>query len=74
MKGSNLNSNIRVYEQLLNQLNTIKTLSVRQTPEETIQALGKDIDLNSYGKLLMEVKKRLIEYKKLLEQKSGSFK
>ena len=73
-KESNLNSNIKVYEQLLNQLNTIKTLSVRQTPEENIPDAGKDIDLNSYGKLLMDVKKRLIEYKKLLEQKSGSIK
>jgi hypothetical protein len=72
MRESNLNNNIKVYEQLLNQLNTIKTLSVRQTPEESIQALEKEIDLNSYGKLLNEVKKRLIEYKRLLMQKAGS--
>ncbi|MEJ2618321.1 MAG: hypothetical protein P8Z35_25420, partial [Ignavibacteriaceae bacterium] len=71
-RESNLNSNIKVYEQLLNQLNTIKTLSVRQTPEESIQALEKEIDLNSYGKLLNEVRKRLIEYKRLLMQKAGS--
>ncbi len=73
-RSSNLNSNIKVYEQLLTQLNTIKALSVRQMPDESIQALEKEIDLNSYGKLLKEVKKRLIEYKRLLEQKSGSFK
>ena len=72
VRESNLNSNIKVYEQLLNQLNTIKTLSVRQTPEESIQAIEKEIDLNSYGKLLNEVKKRLIEYKRLLMQKAGS--
>lgn len=73
-KNDNLNSNIKVYEELLNQLNTIKSLSVRQTPDESIQTLDKEIDLNSYGKLLKEVKKRLIEYKRLLMQKSGSFK
>ncbi len=73
-RSSNLNSNIKVYEQLLNQLNTIKTLSVRQMPDETIQTLEKNIDLSTYGKLLKEVKKRLVEYKRLLEQKSGSFK
>ena len=73
-KNANLNSNIKVYEELLNQLNTIKSLSVRQAPDESIQTLYKEIDLNSYGELLKEVIKRLNEYKKLLMQKSSSLK
>ena len=71
-RNSSLNNNIKVYEELLNQLNTIKSLSIRQMPDENIQALGKEIDLISYAKLLKEVKKRLTEYRKLLMQKSGS--
>ncbi|MFZ0455202.1 MAG: hypothetical protein WCE54_22355 [Ignavibacteriaceae bacterium] len=71
-KNNSLTDNIKIYEELLNQLNTIKSLSVRQMPDVSIQAIGEEIDLNSYDKLLNEVKKRLIEYKRLLMQKSGS--
>ncbi len=71
-KTSNLNSNAQVYEHLLNQLNTIKSFSARQPLDETLVSLNKDIDLYSYGKILKEVKSRLTEYKKLLEQKTGS--
>jgi hypothetical protein len=71
-KTNNLNSNVQGYEHLLNQLNTIKSLSARQPLDETLVPLDKNIDLYSYGKLLKEVKGRLTEYKKLLEQKTGS--
>ncbi len=71
-RTSNLNNNVQVYEHLLDQLNTIKSLSMRQPLDETLVSLNKDIDLYSYGKILKEVKSRLTEYKKLLEQKAGS--
>ena len=71
-RANNLNSNAQVYEHLLNQLNTIKSFSTRQPLDETLVSLNKDIDLYSYGKILKDVKNRLTEYKKLLEQKAGS--
>jgi len=70
--NNSLTDNIKVYEELLNQLNNIKSLSIRQMPDVSIQVIGEEIDLNSYDKLLNEVRKRLIEYKRLLMQKSGS--
>ncbi len=69
--SNSLSDNAQVYAHLLEQLSTVKSLSVRQLPGETLQSLEKNIDLNSYDKLLKEVKKRLVEYKKLLEQKIG---
>jgi len=73
-KNNSLTDNIKVYEELLNQLNTIKSLSVRQMPDISSQPIGEEIDLNSYDKLLNEVRIRLIEYKRLLMQKAGSLR
>jgi hypothetical protein len=70
-KNNSLSNNAQVYARLLEQLSTIKSLSVRQMPDETLRNLEKNIDLYSYEKLLNEVKKRLTDYKKLLEQKIG---
>ena len=69
---NSLDNNAQVYEQLLQQLSAVKSLSVEQLPDETLQNIEKNIDLHSYEKLLKEVKKNLTEYKKLLEQKTGS--
>ena len=69
--NNSLSNNAQVYAHLLEQLSTIKSISVRQMPDEILQSFEKNIDLYSYEKLLNEVKKRLTDYKKLLEQKIG---
>jgi hypothetical protein len=69
--NNSINNNVKVYELLLNQLNTIESFGIDY---ENIHTLEKNPDLYSYEKLLKDIKKKLTEYKKLLEQKNDSFK